>query len=410
VDIAFIVSHFPSLSETFVLNQITGLLERGHAVDIFARSGNSRDPLHPDVERYGLLARTRYLACPRSKWLRLIYGARLCARQIPKNARAVLGALNVLRYGRNALSLTLLFSTVPFFRKYDIIHCQFGPNGHFGTILKRLGLQEKLVVTFHGYDIRLGSEKGRSLYADLWQAADCVLAISPYNYEQLIGLGADATRMAYHPVGIDCKRFAYRAAACAKTGGGIRLISVGRLVEEKGFAHGIRAVRKLLSRRPELELRYEIIGGGPLQEALERLIRESRLENHVILRGAKDQNAIVRALNQSDVFLCPSLAEALPVALMEAQAVGLPVIATRVGSVDQIVLDGRSGFIIPPGDDDALVEKLRVLLEQRERWPEMGTIGRLHVEQHYDIETLNDRLVGLYQRLLAPSACPRNNS
>jgi colanic acid/amylovoran biosynthesis glycosyltransferase len=184
-------------------------------------------------------------------------------------------------------------------------------------------------------------------------------------------------------------------------GARVRILSVARLVEEKGLEFGIRAVRWRLDERPETLLRYEIIGAGPLRKRLEHLIAELGLGEYVHLLGAKSQDEVIQALTASDILLAPSLAEALPVSLMEAHAVGLPVLATRVGSVHQIVLDGISGFLVPPGDPAAMALYLGQLIDHPAERAEMGRRGRAHVENHYDIDRLNDRLVDIYQNLLA---------
>jgi colanic acid/amylovoran biosynthesis glycosyltransferase len=400
MDIAFIVDEFPSISETFVLNQITGLLERGHDVDVYAHSLGAIDLYHPDVRRYGLLQRTHFLACPANRWTRALTGAELCVKQMRRNARAVLGSLNIFRYGRGASSLTLLFQTAPFFRNYDIVHCQFGHNGKLGAILKRLGLQKRLVVTFHGHDIRAAVESGGALYGELWDEADCLIAISKYNHDHLLRFGGDPKKIVYHPVGIDCKRFSYQLPS-TDPGRPIRLLSVARLVEEKGLEFGIRALHRLMKETAHLQIRYDIIGEGPLRGHLQQLLRELGLVRQVRLLGAKMQGEVIQALLESDILLAPSLAEALPVSLMEAHAVGLPVVATQVGSVDQIVQHGKSGLLAPPGDVPALCRHLSDLIQHPEMRAEMGRCGRGHVEQHFDIDRLNDRLVNLYENLLA---------
>ncbi|MCA9476152.1 MAG: glycosyltransferase, partial [Nitrospira sp.] len=135
-----------------------------------------------------------------------------------------------------------------------------------------------------------------------------------------------------------------------------------------------------------------IIGEGPLREELEVLIRTLNLEKVVTLRGAMDQKDIVQELRRSHLFLFPSIAEALPVSLMEAQAIGLPVVATRVGSADQIVSEGKSGFLVPSKDVQALAERCMYLLDHSESWQEMGQQGRDIVEKRYDVNILNDHL------------------
>lgn len=404
--VAFLVDEFPSISQTFVLNQITGLLDRGHEVDVYARETSDSARQHPDVAAYRLRERTFSLACPARRWTRLVKGAGICAQLLPRHPKAVLGALNPVRYGRAAASLSLLFQAAPFVRPYDVLHCQFGHNGRLGAVIKKLGLQNRLVVTFHGYDIRAGIPTAGAVYRELWQQADCVLAISRYNREHLVRFGADSEKIVDHPVGIDCRRFAYRPRP-TRPRGPVRVITVARLVEEKGLEFGLRALRWRLDERPESSIRYEIVGTGPLQEQLQRLIGELRLADHVALLGDLSQDRVIECLARSDILLAPSLAEALPVSVMEAQAMGLPVLATRVGSVDQIVLDGVSGFLVPPGDAAPLALRLGQLMDQPLLRLQMGRRGRAHVEQHYNIDRLNDRLVGIYQNLLAAQPARR---
>ena len=104
---------------------------------------------------------------------------------------------------------------------------------------------------------------------------------------------------------------------------------------------------------------------------------------------------------QSDIFLLPSIEEALPVVLMEAQAIGLPVIATDVGSTSQIVIDGNTGFIVPKKEPAALEDRLLYLMDHPELWDEMGRNGRNVVESRYDINVLNRKLVDIYQEVLS---------
>lgn len=400
--IAFIVDEFPSISQTFVLNQITGLLDRGHDVEIYTHALGTNTILHADVGRYRLMDRTVHLDCPRKRMQRVLQAAGLCVTQLKKNSRAAVGSLNVIRYGRIAFSLSLLYETAPFFyREYDILHCQFGHNGRLGAILKELGLQKKLVVTFHGSDIRRGIREGGAIYRELWSQADCMIAISDYNREHLLRLGGDAKKIVYHPVGLDCARFRRRSAAARVPSGPVRLLSVARLVPEKGLEFGVRAVHRLKRDRPDLALQYDIIGEGYLRSELQTLIEQLQLGGSVRLLGAKSQDDVISELSSSDILVAPSLAEALPVSLMEAHAAGLPVVGSDVGSVKEIVQQGVSGYLLPPGDAAALCRRLAELIDDPEKRAEMGERGRRHVERHYDIERLNERLVALYRDLLA---------
>ena len=157
----------------------------------------------------------------------------------------------------------------------------------------------------------------------------------------------------------------------------------------------------MLKKRQGLNLKYNIIGDGPLIGDLKYIVNKMMLNNVVHFLGPKEQEEIIDLLQQSHIFLCPSIAEALPVSIMEAQAVGLPVVATDVGSVSQIVLDGKSGFLVPARNVDALTERLLYLIDHPEICIQMGRHGRNNVEIHFDIDKLNDRLVQIYERLLA---------
>ena len=404
--IAFFVSAFPCLSETFILNQITGLIDRGHDIDIYAEWPDNNPKIHEDVKKYNLLSRTIYFhnPVPGNKLLRIRKAINFLLKNIIKSPEPLLESLNIFKYGREAISLSVFYKIMPFLNRgqYDIIHCQFGQNGNSAVLLKRMGvLKGKIITTFHGYDIRLGIEKGGSIYRELFLEGDLFLAISDYNYRNLMGFGIDERKIIFHPVGIDLNRFPWKwnSGSDLKMGK-VRLISVGRLVKEKGHNYGIMAIHKVLQRRPELDLEYVIVGDGPLQEELIRLIENLNLVGVVRLFGSGDQSKVITEIKKSDIYLLPSVAEALPLVAMEAQAIGLPIIASDVGSVDQIVLNGKSGFLVSPMDPDALANKLDYLLDHPNIWADMGLIGKNHVDNKYDINKLNDRLVEIYQQLL----------
>ncbi len=113
-----------------------------------------------------------------------------------------------------------------------------------------------------------------------------------------------------------------------------------------------------------------------------------------------DQDYISGRLAESDIFLLSSVEEALSVALMEAQASGLPAVATKVGGVSEIVSDGESGYLVQPGDAEDIAEKLDLLVKDPVGRKKMGMAGRKTVEEKYDIRKLNKKLVALYRSLL----------
>ncbi|HHO75619.1 MAG TPA: colanic acid biosynthesis glycosyltransferase WcaL [Deltaproteobacteria bacterium] len=401
--IAFLIDAFPVLSETFILNQITGLIDRGHEVDIFARNHRDSLEMHPDVRKYRLDGICTYLSHPPKNrstcitaYLYLLF--RLTIRHV-----GIFHLLAEMLRTRNMKELFgLTYTLAPILGKsYDIIQCHYAKNGLSGIHLKKLGCNAKIVTMFHGHDIRAGLDDNDIPYRDLWRYGDCFLAISEYTRDKIIGFGADPTSIVYLPVGIDTSCFPLRSDSRPSENNtdGIRLISVARLVPDKGLSYALSAIRRVLEKLPGVEIEYRIIGDGPLQESLLNQVHELELENIVTFVGGKAQPSVRKELEASDIFLLPSTAEVLPVSLMEAQSIGLPVIASDVGAVREIVVDGRSGYLVPQGDPQHIADHLIKLISQRKNWKEMGRTGSAHIAAHFDIKHLTQRLEHIYTGL-----------
>jgi colanic acid/amylovoran biosynthesis glycosyltransferase len=398
--IAFLVRFFPKLSETFILNQITGLLDLGHEVDVFAEGPGGEAVAPPEIAHCGLANRIHYFDVPESLAARLVRVPGLlwtAARRDPALCGRV---LNVRRHG--AYALKLLYAIQPFLgRRFDVLQCHYGVMGNLGAALKRIGAGRRLVVMFHGTDVRDGVERGGALYAPVFREADAILAISRYNADNLLRFGAPPERLVRHPVGIEVSRIPERAAGRRAPPERVVILTVARLADVKGVDVGLRAAAALARRRPGLAIEYRVVGGGPRRAALEALARDLGLAERVRFAGALEHDAVLREMAAADLYLMPSRAEALPVALMEALCAGLPAVATRVGSTDEVLADGRAGCLVPPEDPEGMADALGRLLDEPQRWAEMGRRGRQDVLDRYDIRMLNERLAGIYRRLLA---------
>jgi colanic acid/amylovoran biosynthesis glycosyltransferase len=406
--IAFIVPSFPSISQTFVLNQITGLMDCGHEVDIFARTRDNDDKIHEDVIAYCLLERTTYLEqIPKSRLRCFIKGMYLAASAFPMHPKTVMRCFNMFRYGKKAVSLALPIIVFPFFGRgpYDIIHCHFGPNGDLGVFLKDVGaISGKVITSFHGYDVTsYAKRRGPLIYENLFNMGDLFLPISNRWKEKLISMGCTPERIFVHRMGIDVRRFDLREDK-TRENGRVIILTVARLVEKKGVEYGIRAVAKLIKNFPNVE--YKIAGDGPLKKDLNDLIANLNLNNSVRLLGWKTQDEISCLMDQSDILLAPSVTgkdgdqEGIPVVLMEAMARGLPVISTSHSGIPEIIINGETGLLVPERDIEALSQKLEYIILHPELKEQMRRKGRKYVEDNYDINKLNAKLVEIYERLL----------
>jgi colanic acid/amylovoran biosynthesis glycosyltransferase len=406
--IAFIVQEFPVLSETFIINQIIGLIERNHEVHIYGYKPENTSKVHSDVEKYQLLKTTHYFpSIPANYFWRFIKGVALLLTNFYKSPLTILRALNIPKYGNLAASMRVLYWVVGVLKSepYDIIHCQFGMHGIQGMILREIGaLKGKLITSFRGYDISwYVQEQGEQVYNELFAKGDFFLSNCEFFRQRAIKLGCDEKKIIVHGSGIDCSRFSFKARH-PHPDGIIRIATTGRLVEKKGIEYGIRAVAKVAQIYQNIE--YNIIGDGHLKEHLQQVIEELNVAEKVKLLGWKTQTEIVEVLDNTHIFIAPSITASdgnqdAPVnTLKEAMAMGVPVIGTLHGGIPELIEDGISGFLVSERDANSIAEKLTYYIEHPEVWEKMGIAGRTYVEAHYDKNKLNDELVEIYQQVL----------
>ncbi len=180
------------------------------------------------------------------------------------------------------------------------------------------------------------------------------------------------------------------------SGKDVRLIFVGRLVAHKGLGDLLAS----LANMADGPWRLLIVGDGPLRSHLETRVYETGLGTHIRFLGARPWEEIPSLLSSSDIFVYPSHWEGLGLSIIEASACRLPVIATNVGGIPEVVAHGESGLLVPPGASDALAVALSELMEDTDRRREMGEAGRRLVEERFDIDKLATRLKGIYENLL----------
>ncbi|MEW4570299.1 glycosyltransferase [Tautonia sp. JC769] len=413
--VAIVIGNFPVISETFVLNQIAGLIDRGHDVHIYAIDQLFRDASahHPQVEEYGLLERSRLLARPRPGVGRVGIARQalgLAARRFASNPACFVRNLPRLVALAGARGTAKVFignlSAMMDREPYDIIHCQFGTRAPRAMELRRFGSPgARVVVAFRGNDISAHVQRyGPGVYDEVFSDCDYFVTNCDFFRDRLVGMGCDPERLEVLRSGLDPDIYPFEARRPAG-GGPVRIAMTGRLVEKKGTEYAIRAVARLLREGKPLEFR--VMGDGELRDDLRRLIDELGVGGSVHLLGPKRTPEIVEELLRSHLFVAPSITatdgnQDAPInVLKEAMATGLPVVSTRHGGIPELVQEGVSGFLVAERDADALADRLSYLIDHPERWPEMGHAGRSFVEAHYNLHLLNDRLVEIYHRMRA---------
>jgi colanic acid/amylovoran biosynthesis glycosyltransferase len=410
--IAMLVWRFPVVSEPFILNQITGLIDRGHDVDIYPLNGKPDKPgkIHPVIEAYKLLDRTYYPPERPENYLgRCLKGLGLVLKNRHRGSLSLLQIPKLFKYNHEVSSLKWLYRAMLFLdrQEYDIIHCQFGTLSAMALLFRDLViLPGKLIVTFRGIDISQHvKEKGDHVYDRLFAQGEFFLANCEFFRQKAIAIGCDPEKIVVHGSGLDCRQFAYKPRYFPADGI-VRIATTGRLVEKKGIEYCIRAIAQIAPKHANIE--FNIIGDGPLKADFEQLIQALNVGDRVKLLGWKQHQEIAEILDNCHLFLAPSVTavdgnQDAPVnTLKEAMAMGLPVISTIHGGIPELVEDGVSGFLVQERDSNAIAQKLYYLIEHPELWEAMGRAGRQRVEEMYDKEKLNDELVQIYQSLLHP--------
>lgn len=386
---------FPKISKTFILDQITGMIDRGHNVSIFAPQSADESVQHPAIREYDILGRTTYFGSPDSLPMALIGAVRNSATLAMSTPTSSSTILRIAREQGIKSAGRFTYQAYPVLRAdVDVLHAHFGPVGRQAAKLDRIGNHDSFITSFHGTGIRESEEHGRRIYAELFEHCDCLLANTKYTRKKLIEFGADPDMVRVHHVGVDPEKF--QPSDSEDESGPLTILTVARLHDIKGLEYGVLAIKELSRRLHDVDIRYRIVGGGPLEEDLRELVRANDLDDIVTLCGPVDQEGVVDELQSADVFLLPSLHEGFGMVLLEAQAIELPVVVSDVGGTREAVSPGESALLVPPRNPYVIADQLEYLARNPSKRAEIGAAGRSNVLENFNISCLNDELEDIY--------------
>ncbi|MXD26234.1 colanic acid biosynthesis glycosyltransferase WcaL [Escherichia coli] len=404
--VGFFLLKFPLSSETFVLNQITAFIDMGFEVEIVALQKGDTENTHAAWTKYNLAARTRWLQDePTGKVAKLRHRASQTLRGIHR--KNTWQALNLKRYGAESRNLILsaICGQVATPLHSDVFIAHFGPAGVTAAKLRELGvIRGKIATIFHGIDISSREVLNHYTpeYQQLFRRGDLMLPISELWAGRLQKMGCPREKIAVSRMGVDMTRFSPRPVKAPATP--LEIISVARLTEKKGLHVAIEACRQL--KEQGVAFRYRILGIGPWERRLRTLIEQYQLEDVVEMPGFKPSHEVKAMLDDADVFLLPSVTgadgdmEGIPVALMEAMAVGIPVVSTLHSGIPELVEADKSGWLVPENDARALAQRLAAFsqLDTDELAPVVKR-AREKVEHDFNQQVINRELASLLQAL-----------
>lgn len=368
--LTFFTMRFPVASETFVLNQVTHFIDAGYDVEIISVFPGDLVNRHGAFDEYGLAAKTHYLLPEEKISLKDKLGQRL-KLVLPKITKvSLLRSLNVRRYGAQSSKLLLPAIVANARQTYvaDIFLVHFGYAGALANKLRELGiLKGKQATVFHGADIsrRHILDEHKQDYRNLFQQSELMLPISHLWQNKLIEMGCPPEKIHVTRMGIEPEKFNFQPRDAFHTP--LRIVSVARLTEKKGLDVAVKASAILKQRGGRFQ--YTIIGNGDQDRMMRDFIAREEMDDCVTMPGFKPQEEIRQALNQADIFLLPSKTaadgdmEGIPVALMEAMAVGLPVVSTFHSGIPELIENDVSGWLVKEDDAEALAKTLLKLSE-----------------------------------------------
>ena len=396
--IVILAYHFPVRSETFIVQHALGLARRGHKVTVIA------DGLGPglDTSELSILSSqgVNHVFCKepsKSRFLRyiqLVWWLFCYPRQIQKLMRKTAwGVTELYRAWQEMNSIQYL--------QPDVVHVHYGLKA--GALAEFENLQP-FVVTWHGFDANvIPRTRGEAMYSGLFEKSWTHTVGSEYMWQRLLQLGAASTQLRKMPMGVDINKFDYEKRHLASSSP-FKIISVGRLDEMKGHQYLIEAVHRMKERGGDVELR--IIGEGPLRPKIEAQIESLECKGYVKLLGAQSSERVLVELQKADCFALTGVeaqngrVETQGVVFIEAQSVGLPVIACNVGGVAESLIDGETGVLCEPRNVEQIVEALMFYKKSAKTRQEYGAAGRMFVEEKFSIEKMLTSFEGLYLKVL----------
>lgn len=410
--IAFVVNYFPSYSETFILNQITDLIDKGQNVKIYSLNARKLNFIHSSIEKYKLIEKTTYFQ-PTTKsgfnklgWFFLFTLKHFSA--LYKRLKLRLVNPYALRKAIHSHSLSLSLQDYFNRGKFDIVHVHFGQRGAIVANLMAQGIdcKFKFVVTFHGYDLNPSKiDRYKIEYKNLFLFADAITVNTIYLKSILLKVWPNPGKMFVLPAGLRTDQYRKRPVVREETNL-FTIIYCGRFIELKAPDLAIRIVNILVRERGYVNIRLRMIGDGKLREEVEALINTFGLQEHVALLGALSQEIVVEEMNNAQVFLLPGVhekdtgrTEAQGLVIQEAQAMELPVVVSDAGGMKYGLLDSITGFIVKERDLVSFADKIECLMKDEALRVKMGKAGRDFVVNNFDTKVLGDKLLNIYSTL-----------
>ncbi len=397
----YVVSLFPCWSETFIVREIAALIAAGADVRILSLKAPSEKLVHPDAER--LLPRVRHPLAPgpaaRRRTVALLAHPRALSSLALALGRAL--ARHPIELGKSLEAVARALEQLDWIREFDpdVIHAHWASYPSTAALALARLLGKPFGFTCHANDIFVHDH----LLREKIESAAVAVTISRYNVAWLAERVTARARERLKVIhcGVDLPTWPFKDEGRQED----LIVSVGRLDPIKGFDVLVDALGEL--KRRGRQFRGRIIGEGPLRGELQARIDRRGLSTLVELVGARPQAEVRAALYAASIFTLPSLIapggdrDGIPVSLMEAMAVGAPVVSTRVSGIPELIEEEREGLLVSPRDSRALGDALARLLDDAGLRRRLAMAARGKIEREFDAALEANKLLELFDHARA---------
>ncbi len=397
--LAYLVSQYPTVNHTFILREIRQLRSLGCDVAVASIRGPDRplERMTPDEREE---ADRTYFIKPAGV---LRIGMANAKMLVSHPAQYLAGLLFALRLGgwdlRRMMFHLLYFAEAVVLGRWMMEERLSHVHSHFSStvaLLARRMFPITISITIHGPD-EFNDVAGFALARKVNQSL-FLCAISDFARSQILRTCPSTEWRKIHVVRLGVNPDIYRPRPFRENAEPGELISVGRLAPVKGHAILLEAVDLL--RQQGRNIRLRLVGDGPERASLEREAAARQLSPYITFEGSLTQDRVLELYGRADLFTLASFAEGIPVVLMEAMAMEIPCVATRVNGVPELIEDGINGILAPPANAEALAEAIARLIDDAALRRRLGAAARKQVLEKYNLDRNVATLRDLFERYL----------
>jgi colanic acid/amylovoran biosynthesis glycosyltransferase len=396
---------FPRRSETFIVQKFLGLLEQGWDVHIVCNRSTAEDRRpFPQLPTWKELRKRVHVTRPagtRFTETLLFPFSFLRSLLLAPNSTWQYLRRGWKRFGPYILHLFYLDARFIILNP-ALIHYEFGTLAH-GRMYQKNLLDCRITVSFRGSDLTITRLDEPDFYRQIWGPVDALHLVSEDLWKQAQKQGCPGTKL--HAVilpAIDTSFFASDTIKQVESAGTpahpYHILSVGRFDWVKGYEYALQAIKWLVEKGISCE--YHIVGEGAFSDAIVFTIRDLGLETIVTLLGPGSRSDVKEQMQWADVFFHAAVFEGFCVSVLEAQAMGLPVVCTDAGGLAENVVNEETGFVVPRRDWRSMAEKLALLAANSQLRMQMGEAGRKRVMGNFQVAVQKAGFDQFYHQVL----------